>query len=101
MMRRTKLEIICDILSSANSGARKTKIVYSANLTFTRTEKYLEILEKLQMIERKSNYWQTTEKGRDFIKNFSRIKDTLFQEVRSGSNEEFADFKLLWKDISS
>jgi len=83
MMRRSKLEIFCDILTSANSGATKTRIVYSANLTFLRTEKHLTILEELGLIERRGDCWVTTEKGREFIKDFSQLKNTLYHSPNS------------------
>ncbi|GAI07498.1 unnamed protein product [marine sediment metagenome] len=42
--RRNNLDISADILRTAHSGARKTRIVYQANLNFDIVKKYLKAL---------------------------------------------------------
>ena len=49
--RRGRLEIIADILSVAMKEAKKTEIVYRANLNFKRAGKYLLYLEEKGLIE--------------------------------------------------
>ncbi|MEM3737477.1 MAG: winged helix-turn-helix domain-containing protein [Candidatus Bathyarchaeia archaeon] len=74
MLRRSKLGVFYDILMIAKDGAKKTEIVYEGNLTFTRANQYLQILEDQNLIERNGDRWVTTKKGLNFIKNFQRIK---------------------------
>ncbi|MBP1909456.1 putative transcriptional regulator [Methanolobus bombayensis] len=45
-------------------GAKKTQIVYGANLNSTIANKYLSTLEEKQLIEQKGNLFVTTDKGR-------------------------------------
>lgn len=49
--RRSQLEIISDVLNACLEGANKTKIVYDANLNFTRLNKYLSTLLSLGFVE--------------------------------------------------
>jgi predicted transcriptional regulator len=44
--RRSKKEIICEILNEALNGASKTKLMYRCNLNFERFNHYLEELLK-------------------------------------------------------
>ena len=85
MVKRSKIEIFHDILMIAEHGAKKTKIVYLANLTFTRAKEYLETLQSLELIEKKSEYWVTTEKGKEFIKDFNNLKSHLAPLIASKS----------------
>ena len=45
-------------------GAKKTQIVYGANLNSTIANKYLSRLEEKKLIEQKGNLFVTTDKGR-------------------------------------
>jgi predicted transcriptional regulator len=73
--RRGKLEIIVDILSAALEGARKTEIVYRANLNFHRAEGYIHYLEAKELIETSNSVYATTEKGKDFLNEYKMMKD--------------------------
>ncbi len=55
-----------EILKAALEGAKKTHIVYNANLNFDMVNRYLEMLEEKGMIERKGNLYVTTAKGKEF-----------------------------------
>ncbi|OJH48374.1 hypothetical protein MPF_2125 [Methanohalophilus portucalensis FDF-1] len=48
------------------SGANKTQIVYNANLNFSIAKKYLEMLEKKELIRKEGDRYVTTEKGKTF-----------------------------------
>jgi predicted transcriptional regulator len=58
------LDITIAILKIAMDGAKKTQIVYGANLNSTIANKYLARLEEKQLIEQKGNLFVTTDKGR-------------------------------------
>lgn len=50
-MRRTREEIISEILSACVSGASKNKIVLKANLNFKTATPYLEFLIKNNLLK--------------------------------------------------
>ena len=66
-MRRSRIDIIIEILEVAKAGVNKTSIVYRANLNFTLAEKYLELLEMQGLVENKSDKYITTENGKIFL----------------------------------
>ncbi|ASJ01391.1 winged helix-turn-helix domain-containing protein [Thermococcus gorgonarius] len=81
-MRRSKVEIIADIIRSTNGvGATKTQIVYRANLNFKLATKYLEhLLESgyIQEAERNGRkVFVSTEKGQAFLRKFFEIARDL------------------------
>ena len=75
--RRGGFEIIVDILSAAMDGAKKTEIVYKANLNFKRAGNYLAYLAEKRLIENTGDEYRTTEKGRDFLLDYQKLKDLL------------------------
>jgi predicted transcriptional regulator len=66
IMRRSRTAISVEILKAAMEGARKTHIVYSANLNFDMVNRYLVMLEEKGLIEHKGNIYLTTTKGKEF-----------------------------------
>ena len=75
--RRGRIEIMVDILSVARSGARKTEIVYKANLNFTRVERYIPFLEERGLMENSGSIYKTTEKGGEFLREYHKLKEFL------------------------
>jgi predicted transcriptional regulator len=75
-MRRSRLDIVIEILEIAKAGVNKTSIVYRANLNFTLAEKYLELLGMQGLVENKSEKYITTDKGRLFLE---KAKDLTLQ----------------------
>ncbi len=75
-MRRDKTDIIYDILSTCSSGARKTKIVYSANLNFKSSNYYIDMLSENGLIERDSSdkCYRTTPKGKETLTSLNALK---------------------------
>ncbi|WP_297467880.1 winged helix-turn-helix domain-containing protein [Thermococcus sp.] len=77
-MRRSRVEIIADILESANGrGATKTQIVYRANLNFKLATGYIKyLLEKgylVEAVEGSRRVYRVTDKGRAFLRSFLTI----------------------------
>ena len=66
IMRRSRTAISVEILKAAMEGARKTHIVYNANLNFDMANRYLVMLEDKGLIEHKGNMYITTTKGKEF-----------------------------------
>lgn len=63
-IRRSRIDITLDILSIAAKGAKKTEIVYGANLNSNITNKYLDMLKQKDLIKQQDNIFMTTDKGR-------------------------------------
>ena len=75
--RRGRAEIIADILSAAMKEAKKTQIVYKANLNFRRARKYLPYLEEKGLIENIGSEYKTTEKGKQFLQDYQKLDEQL------------------------
>ncbi len=73
-IRRSRLDITIAILKIAASGAKKTQIVYGANLNSTIANKYLLRLEEKKLIEQKGNIFVTTDKGRSYKEMASELE---------------------------
>ena len=75
--KRSSLEIFADILRVARNGARKSHIVYQANLNFEIVKDYLKELTSSQLLQGPSQpgkLYSTTEKGVAFINYFEGMK---------------------------
>ena len=82
--RRSRLEIFAEILHIAKRGAKKTRIVYGANLNFKTLKGYLEELEKAGLIEYCSDdggLIRTTEKGKRYLQQFNVLRELGLEEV--------------------
>jgi len=75
--RRGRAEIIVDILLAAMEEAKKTQIVYKANLNFRRVKKYLPYLEEKGLIVNTGSEYKTTEKGKQFLRDYQRMDEQL------------------------
>jgi predicted transcriptional regulator len=66
VIRRSKTAISVEILNVALEGAKKTHIVYRANLNFEVINRYLALLQDKGLINKIENLYITTEKGKEF-----------------------------------
>ena len=68
-----------NILEAANGGTFKTKIMYTAFLSFGQLKEYLSILIENNLIEYLDgdNKFKTTEKGLNFLKMHNQIEELL------------------------
>lgn len=66
-MRRSRLDIIIDVLEAGKEGTNKTNIVYKANLNFKLAKEYLDLLQKHGLIKNSLNKYITTEDGKSFL----------------------------------
>lgn len=72
--RRSSPEIVAEILKLAKKGARKTRIVYSANLNFKMLAEYLTRLEEAELVTLSSGLVTTTTKGKQYLEQFSNLR---------------------------
>ncbi|MBD0300038.1 MAG: transcriptional regulator [Nitrososphaera sp.] len=75
--KRNKIEIYNDILSAinlelTNGEAKPTRVQTLSNLAYDKLVRYLNELEGKKMIMQ--DPLQITEKGRDFLQDYDRIK---------------------------
>ena len=79
-MRRNYLDIYVDILQAAMTGARKSHIVYQANLNFKIVRKYLDRLLDNGMLSLAgdSRLYTTTDRGVAFLD----VYDVLVAPIR-------------------
>jgi predicted transcriptional regulator len=73
-MKRSRGEIVAQILDVCKAGANKTRIVYQANLNFRTVDPYLETLIKNDLIEvrpGKNTSYETTQKGSNLLETIS------------------------------
>ena len=68
---RDRLEIIVAILNVASTRAKKTKIMYFANLSYALLEKYLREVIALEFVHYENECYEVTAKGRTFLEKYS------------------------------
>ena len=93
-MRRSRMDIVVEILDVAKNGVNKTAIVYRTNLNFKLADKYLILLGKQGLLENNSEKYITTEKGNIFLgkaKELTLQLETPIQktkEIRMNKSKE-------------
>ncbi|RLI17707.1 DNA-binding protein [Candidatus Bathyarchaeota archaeon] len=82
--RRSRIEVIRDILHEARKGANKTRIMYRSNLNFACFNRYFEeLIKKGLIVEVKSNpsdgtkIYKTSEKGLQLLEVLEKAKDLI------------------------
>ncbi len=78
MKYRDRLDIIADILNVAIDSAKKTRLMYQANLSYNVMQKYLGELTKASLVIYESNtqLFALTPKGQEFLdyyREYSRM----------------------------
>jgi predicted transcriptional regulator len=79
-LRRSKSEIMLDVLNICRSGASKTKIVYKANLNFNTATPYIDLLSKkglLSIREGSGTFYETTPQGIEVMKTLRQLDTYL------------------------
>ncbi len=75
---RGRLDIIADILNVASRDAKKTQIMYKANLSYKVLQRYLADVAGAQLInfENSKQCYQLTDKGREFLAAYETYSKT-------------------------
>jgi len=99
---RSKLDIIADILKVANRRAKKTQIMYQANLSHRLLIRYLNVVRKACLVsfDSKENRFVLTSKGKKFLesyKEYSRRNKHVEKQLSDVNNKR----KVLEKLCSS
>jgi predicted transcriptional regulator len=79
MKYRSRTEIVCNILEAANGRATKTKIMYTAFLSYAQLKEYLSVLTENNLIEYLdgTQTFKTTEKGLNYLKVYNEMGELL------------------------
>jgi len=72
--RRNDLEILRDILRVARTSARKSRIVYRANLNFKIVRPYLDRLMKKGLLDQDGAVYTTTLEGQRWIRMYQELE---------------------------
>jgi len=74
-LRRNDLDICADLLNVARDGARKTQLVYKANLNFKIIKKYISRLSEYGFLESERGRYFTTDKGNRFLVQYHEFTE--------------------------
>ncbi|HEX7033632.1 MAG TPA: winged helix-turn-helix domain-containing protein [Nitrososphaera sp.] len=95
---RSKVDIVYDILVSAmGGGAKKTHILYKANISSTQAESYFSALLAHNLLENAldiddNNIYRTTEKGMRFIECCEEIRSLIGIVMNNRRIDPMSDF---------
>lgn len=81
-IQRSRLDIIACILSNAENGTRKTRLIYQCNLSVSQFNKYSMSLLDGALLETKVSgnkivTYHTTPKGKEFLRDYQKIRMVL------------------------
>jgi predicted transcriptional regulator len=79
---RSQIDIVADVLRETASGAKKTHIMYSCNLSFRQLQTYLNLLLDRGLLRKISEkgksrdprFFKTTNKGQNLLQAYDRLK---------------------------
>ena len=80
MTKRSKQEIIAQILEVCLEKSSKTRIVYQVNLNFRTINPYLQLLiknELLEMLEGEQKLYRTTARGESLLESIKKINKSI------------------------
>ena len=88
MKYRSRTELVSMILETANGGATKTNIMYSAFLSYNQLKEYLFVLIENNLLEylEGSRTFKTTEKGLNVLKMHREMTELL--QTKIGNDDE-------------
>ena len=75
---RRRLDIIADILKVASQKAKKTQIMYQANLSYKVLQRYLKEVKAASLIDfnTEDQCYTLTQKGREFLESYIDYEQT-------------------------
>ena len=95
---RSKVDIVYDILVSATgAGAKKTHILYKANISSTQVENYFSALLAHNLLAKAldnegNNIYRTTERGSRFIECCDEIRSLIGLVMNNRRIDPMSDF---------
>ena len=91
--RRSRFEVMYQILSLCRTFQPKTYIMFKCNLSYELLQKYLEILVDGNLLEivrkgKDREYYRTTDCGERFINEYEKLKSILEEAKRENNIRE-------------
>jgi len=82
MTRRTKIEIVYDLLlliQKKGGRVKPTHALYGGNLSYDRLKLYVEEMQKKGLInvvqEKSKTFYRITDQGHNFVSEYKKVKD--------------------------
>jgi predicted transcriptional regulator len=90
---RNRLDIIADILQVASQSAKKTQIMYQANLSYKVLQRYLKDITTASLIdfETTEQCYVLTQKGREFLeayKDYAKVNKSIEKRLNDVDNKK-------------
>ncbi len=81
--RRDSVDILAEILELCRKPCLKTNIMHKANISYVSLIGFLKQLRKLKLLgfSRDTNQYQTTEKGLEFLRRYSALRELLLRST--------------------
>jgi len=71
MQYRRRYDILADVVKAAGPGAKKTRIMFLANLSYALLKRYLEEAVSLGFLRDSADEFLVTQKGEEFLAKYS------------------------------
>ena len=101
---RDKLQIIADILSVVRDGAKKTHVMYKANLSYMLLSRYLtEVLNSGLVSRDNEDCYRLTKRGQNFLDRFNEYSkrcDQLEQQLNHVNGEKTVLENIIGGDLN-
>ena len=76
---RDRLSLVAAILEAANPGSSKTRIMFSANLSFSLLEKYLDVADRAGFLQMKGSKYHLTGQGQEFLREYKHFHERYYR----------------------
>ena len=92
---RGKIQITADILCLSTVAIKKTHIMYKANLSYEQVNYYLSDMLNNDLISQHiledGIVYRTSEKGREYLKHYTRLMDLVMERQNENRKEQTED----------
>jgi predicted transcriptional regulator len=89
---RGKIQITADILCLSTVAIKKTHIMYKANLSYEQVNYYLSDMLNNDLISQHiledGIVYRTSEKGREYLKHYTRLMDLVMERQNENQKEQ-------------
>ncbi len=94
---RGKIQITADILYLCTVAIKKTHIMYKANLSYEQVNYYLTDLLNNDLLSQPiledGVVFRTSEKGREYLKHYTRLMDLVKEREKENQNQVLAQIE--------
>lgn len=76
--RRSRLDIIADMLDASRGRVRKTHLMYKCSMSFTQIERYLNLILRAKLLVVEDDgadlLFKISRKGKSFLRSYQSLK---------------------------